>query len=301
MLSSDAIRSRAIEAESILANTGIHQDFAKRAARRFKLAWDLKGSETLQRGDRLGFVVESRRGSSVNRYVLVLEALDSEEAATESLHETRYVLRDKQGKPTQTQVLRTGRRKIRVALYDESFHRIAKDADEFDAVALQPGLFPYADKGRARFAKALDVTIGPRSTHPILRKSTWGHSLFFLLVRDALANQDMGELAGRLSIMPSWFESLSFLGARLSLFAGIGRARVCRNPVPELGCGSEALRCGFSIWRPGTLVFRARYWLLPTKGPLALSSGIVCVSGFLDSDRSRRFRLRLIGCSRPGA
>ena len=242
-------------------------------------------------GDRLLFGIESFDGAEVERFYLLFESLGDPPRPGE----VELVQHDKKGAVSKRRKLVTDFRRVQVTLFDAELRELRSAGSEVACLVHEIGMFPYA---RAMLADPRLRTIATRVRRPLyLLDAWWGESIEACLMRESMGNAALRDLVGRLSISPGWFEGISLLGARLSLSFGTYYASKVPQPIGGLPVGEDAIECPTSISGKTPLLI-ANVVLVPPIGPLAMSGGIACVTGYRWAEPDRRFVMRLLGVAR---
>ena len=242
-------------------------------------------------GDRLLFGVESFAGERVERYYLLFEAEGCREGG-----QVEVVLHDKRGDVTHRRTQQTGLCRVKVSLLDEHRRLLKSASSEVARFVHETGVFPYLLANEERRAPKTVST--SRTRRPLVMwNRQWGQGLCGCLMREMMNNAAIADLAGCLSISPGWFEAIGLLGASMTLYFDTGTPRCVPQPILGLPAGEEALEFQTQLYRkyPFLLV---NLVVVPAVGPLAMSAGIVTVTGFRAEEPDRRFVMRLLGVAR---
>jgi hypothetical protein len=256
--------------------------------------------DSFRAGDRLLYGIESFDGDAVERFYLTFA---TESAGDGQLHPVELVRHGDTRATDVRMVVRSPQASVRATLYDADRRELATAVSAVDCAIHELGLFAYARASLARSQqRSLASADSPRAYRRplLLRDPDWGRAMNLHLLRELLANAALADLAGRLSIMPGWFEALGFLGEHLRVYFGLNRPRVVDAPIAGLAAGAQAIECCTSIWRKHPFVL-VNVVMVPPIGPLAMTSGIVTLTGYRSEQPDRRFVVRLLGLDQPGA
>ncbi|HEX6811966.1 MAG TPA: hypothetical protein VF384_10125 [Planctomycetota bacterium] len=285
----DAIARRTLEVAYVRE---VDPGFAERGRALVDGFPDAIDDESFWPGDRVLFGVESFDGQAVERFYLLFESLGRETRRGE----VAMVTHDRQGKVARRSKLRTGFTSVKVTLFDEQLRELRSATSEVAREVHELGLFPYAldNLGPPR-PRTLATARTRRSL--FLLHADWGEAIADTLRHELMGNDAMRDLAGRLSISPGWFEAVGFLGAQLWLSFGTRRPRLVKQPIERLPAGEEAIECATSIWGKQPILV-VNVVMVPAVGPLAMTAGIVTLTGYRAQEPDRRFVIRLLGVAR---